>query len=45
MATENRRDFSEEDIRRMRDMEVGLQAGQNKGASQSGMNIGQSRHM
>jgi len=45
MAEENRRNFSEEEIRRMRDAEVGLQAGQNKGASQTGQNLGNSRHM
>ena len=45
MATENKRNFSEEEVRRMRDSDIGLQAGQNKGASQAGQNLGQTRHM
>ena len=36
MATENKRNFSEEQVRKMRDADVGLQAGQNKGATQAG---------
>ena len=36
----------EEEIRRFRDAEIGLQAGQNKGASQSGHGgMGNTRHM
>ena len=45
MAQENKRNFSEEEIRRMRDADIGLQAGQNKGASQAGKHLGQTRHM
>ncbi len=47
MASENKRNFSEEEIRRMRDGQIGLQAGQNKGASQAGGHggMGNSRHM
>ncbi len=46
MSTENKRNFSEEEVRRMRDAQVGLQAGQNKGASQSGHGgMGNTRHM
>jgi hypothetical protein len=45
MSAENKRNFSEEEVRRMRDAEVGLQAGQNKGASQAGQILGQTRHM
>ena len=45
MATENKRDFSEDQIRRMRDGQIGLQSGQNKGASQAGQNLGNTRHM
>ena len=46
MAEENKRNFSEEEIRRMRDAEVNLlTGGQNKGATQSGQNLGQTRHM
>ena len=45
MAQENKRNFSGEEIRRLRDAQIGLQAGQNKGASQTGQNLGQSRHM
>merc|ERR1712242_512574 len=36
MATANKRNFSEEQIRQGRDGQVGLQAGSNKGASQAG---------
>merc|ERR1712083_1219639 len=36
MATENKRNFTEEEIRQGRDGQVGLQAGTNKGASQAG---------
>ena len=45
MAQENKRNFSEEETRRLRDAQISLQAGQNKGASQTGQNLGQSRHM
>ena len=46
MAEENKRNFSEEEIRRMRDADVNLlTGGQNKGATQSGQNMGQTRHM
>ena len=46
MATENKRDFSEEEIRRMRDGQIGLQAGQNLGATQAGQGgMGNTRHM
>ena len=45
MAAENKRNFTEEEIRRMRDADIGLQAGQNKGATQAGQNLGQTRHM
>jgi len=46
MATENKREFTEEQIRMGRDGQVGLQAGSNKGASQSGHGgMGNTRHM
>ena len=46
MADENKRDFTEEEIRKMRDADVGLQAGYNKGASQAGHGgMGNLRHM
>lgn len=45
MATENKRNFTEEEIRRLRDADIGLQAGSNKGASQSGQILGNTRHM
>jgi len=45
MATENKRNFTEEEIRRLRDAEIGLQAGSNKGATQSGVVMGNTRHM
>ena len=45
MATENQRNFSEEQTRRMRDAQIGLQAGQADGASQAGINMGNTRHM
>merc|ERR1719436_2129499 len=46
MASENKRNFSEEEIRRMRDADIGLlTGGQNKGATQAGQNMGQTRHM
>jgi len=46
MATKNERNFSEEEIRKGRDAQVGLQAGQNKGATQAGQGgMGNTRHM
>merc|ERR1711956_180461 len=46
MATENKRNFSDEQIRAGRDAQVGLQSGSNKGASQSGHGgMGNTRHM
>jgi len=46
MATENKRNFTEEQIRQGRDGNIGLQAGSNKGASQSGHGgMGNTRHM
>ena len=46
MATANKRNFSEEQIRQGRDGQVGLQAGSNKGASQAGAGgMGNTRHM
>ena len=46
MSTKNERNFTEEDNRRMRDAAVGLQSGQNKGASQAGLGgMGNTRHM
>jgi len=46
MATENKRNFTEEDIRKGRDGQIGLQAGQNQGATQSGHGgMGNTRHM
>lgn len=43
-AQENRRDFSEEQLREGEAI-IGLQAGAFKGANQSGMNFGNTRHM
>ncbi|CAD5113428.1 DgyrCDS2598 [Dimorphilus gyrociliatus] len=43
MSSENKRNFSEEQIRQGRDAQIGLQAGQNKGASQAGQNMGKQR--
>ncbi|CAG0906027.1 unnamed protein product [Darwinula stevensoni] len=46
MADENVRNFSEEDVKRLRETQVGLQAGFNKGATQSGHGgFGNTRHM
>jgi len=46
MATKNERNFTEEEIRKGRDAQVGLQAGQNKGATQAGHGgMGNTRHM
>merc|ERR1739838_535823 len=43
MATENKRNFTEEENRQGRDAQIGLQAGFNEGASQAGQNIGKKR--
>lgn len=43
MAEENKREFTEEQIRQGRDAQISLQAGQNKGASQAGVNMGKQR--
>lgn len=43
MSTENKRNFTDEQIRQGRDAQIGLQAGQNKGASQAGQNMGKQR--
>lgn len=43
MAEENKREFSEEQLRAGRQGHIGLQAGSNKGATQSGINIGKPR--
>ena len=46
MATENQRNFTEEQTRRMRDAQIGLQAGQASMASQAGHGgMGNTRHM
>merc|ERR1712061_828220 len=46
MATENKRNFTEEQIKKGRDGQIGLQAGSNKGASQAGHGgMGNNRHM
>jgi len=46
MSTENKRNFSEEQIKKGRDGQIGLQAGSNKGASQAGHGgMGNNRHM
>ncbi|CAG0920411.1 unnamed protein product [Notodromas monacha] len=46
MAEENARNFSEEEIKRLRDTQIGLQAGFAGGASQSGHGgFGNTRHM
>ena len=46
MSTENKRNFTEEQIKQGRDGQVGLQAGSNKGASQAGHGgMGNNRHM
>jgi hypothetical protein len=44
MADENKRDFTEEQLR-AGESTIGLQAGFNKGASQSGQSFGLTRHM
>lgn len=46
MSTENKRNFTEEQIKQGRDGQIGLQAGSNKGASQAGHGgMGNTRHM
>lgn len=42
-SEENKREFSEEQNRQGRDAHIGLQAGQNKGATQAGLNMGKGR--
>jgi len=44
-ASENKREFTDEQIRAGRDSHIGLQAGYNKGANQSGINMGNARHI
>lgn len=44
MSEANRREFTEEQLR-AGEATIGLQAGFNKGANQSGINFGMSRHM
>lgn len=43
MSTENKREFSEEQQRALRDGQIGLQMGSNKGATQAGLNMGKPR--
>ena len=43
MAEQNKREFSEEQLRAGREGVIGLQAGSNKGATQSGTNMGKPR--
>jgi hypothetical protein len=43
MAAENKREFTEEQLRAGRDGQVGLQMGSNKGATQAGLNMGKPR--
>lgn len=43
MAEEHKREFTEEQNRQGRDAAVGLQAGQNQGASQAGLSMGKQR--
>ena len=43
MAEENKRNFSEEQIRQGRDAQISLQYGSNQGASQAGLNMGKQR--
>ncbi|XP_071529442.1 muscle-specific protein 20 isoform X1 [Panulirus ornatus] len=46
MADESKRDWDEDQQRLLRDGQIGLQMGQNKGATQSGMgSLNQTRHM
>jgi hypothetical protein len=44
-SEENKRNFTEEQNRASRDAHIGLQAGQNKGASQAGINMGKGRNI
>lgn len=44
MATENRREFTEEQLKAGQNV-VGLQMGSNKGATAAGVNFGMTRHM
>ena len=43
MSEENKREFTEEQNRKGRDAVIGLQAGQNQGASQAGISMGKQR--
>jgi hypothetical protein len=43
MSTENKREWTEDQLRAGRQGEVGLQMGSNKGATQSGINMGKMR--
>jgi hypothetical protein len=43
MADENKREWSEEQQRQLRDGQISLQAGSNQGASQAGINMGKRR--
>jgi len=43
MSEQNKREFTEEQMRAGRDGHIGLQAGQNKGATQAGINMGKPR--
>jgi hypothetical protein len=43
MAEQNKREFSEDQLRAGREGHIGLQAGSNKGATQSGINMGKPR--
>lgn len=43
MSEENKREFTEEQLRAGRQGHIGLQAGSNKGATQSGINMGKPR--
>lgn len=43
MSEENIRGFSEEENRKMRDAQISLQSGSNKGASQAGVSMGKQR--
>jgi len=43
MAEENKREFTEDQLRAGRQGHIGLQAGSNKGATQSGINMGKPR--
>ncbi len=44
MSDENRREFTEEQLR-AGESQIGLQAGYNKDANQSGVSFGSTRHM